>query len=225
MAISTPIQAKSSKRIVSFTASAEGAEVTVLKAGSRSGKTLGSCRTPCELELKPKKIGTIIFSHPDYADKYLRASSIRKTLASKENPIEIRGEFGQSYAEIQALIKGDYDVAAQTALSKGDAAPVPWTRIPAIFPENAMKDGQSGWCLVRLDVRIDGKVENIDAFDCSSPFFKIPTETSVAKWRYIPAVKNRAFVPYSGVTTSVKYQLMDSRGEIAPPARPQPELP
>lgn len=218
-----PAHGKSSKRIISFASNVEGATVTVQKYASRSGKTLDSCETPCQLNLNPSRMGTIVFSHPGYSSVRLPRVQYTKNLtAATDNNIRIEGDLGLSIDEHKAAASQKYQAAIADALAQGKASPKVWKRIPPKFPRRGLENGRSAWCQLRLDVRVDGSVENVDAYLCSEKGFREASEASVAQWQYIPGVRNSDFEIRRGEIALVTFAFRDGTGKLQPPLKPRP---
>ena len=95
----------------------------------------------------------------------------------------------------------------------GDRNIQPLLRIPPQMPPAAER---SGHCDVRMDVGPDGRTFNVRTTGCSDRIFERATIRSVAKWRYQPMIRDGVAVTREGVTNTVRFNLLDERGNLIP---------
>lgn len=96
-------------------------------------------------------------------------------------------------------------------VSDRDAQPL--VRIPPAIPKNAK---QSGQCKLRFDVDYRGKPNNIVASFCSETIFEGPAIESVEKWTYNPKIVNGRQKPRTGVETTVRFIVKNTKGTPIP---------
>ena len=219
---SPPAFAANSTRDIIFESSADQTTVIVLKQNSRKGKTLGSCQTPCTLSLKPSKMGTIIFKHPDYEMQKIRRSEYLGKLNS-DGAINLSVNMGPSMDERQSAaglqFMKDNAQRLEERLAGPDQLPTLVARVPPFFPPAA---DRSGWCQVKYDVNTIGRVENFEIIACSEEVFSRPTRNSTLQWQYAPGVLNGKFTARRGMKSYVDFKLVDDDSQPIPPAIPKP---
>lgn len=219
---SPPAFAGNSTRDIIFESSIDETTVIILKENSRKGKTLGSCKTPCTLSLKPSKMGTIIFKHPDYEMQKIKRSKYLVKL-KLDGPINLSADMGPSMEERQSaaglqFMKNNAQ-RLQERLAGPDQLPTLVERVPPFFPPAA---DRSGWCQVKYDVNTIGRVENFEIIACSEAVFSHPTRKSTLRWQYAPGVLNGKFTARRGMKSYVDFKLVDDDGQPIPPAIPKP---
>lgn len=216
-------EASSSKVSYEFTASADKATVTIVRLKNRTFKKIGTCTTPCTLQLKPKHVDYFVFQHDDYAPLELSSDDFAAAPNEQSPSIQVYGNLGVSYSEKKAEAERKYQTARSAALAKLSSKAKPWQRVPPLYPVQSLRDSRSGWCQVRFDVNIQGQTENVSAFNCSESTFQKNAEASVQKWIYIPAVKNGEFVSETGLESMITFRFDDEDGETIPPKIPPPK--
>lgn len=96
-------------------------------------------------------------------------------------------------------------------VSDVDAQPL--VRIRPVMPPHAET---SGHCKVRFDVSASGDPYNIAATYCSQSVFSRPSVKSVEQWKYKPKIQNGRAVELSGVMSTIRFKLLDDRGQVIP---------
>ena len=94
-----------------------------------------------------------------------------------------------------------------------DREPQPLVRIPPQMPPRADK---SGHCVVRFDVSPEGQPFNVATTSCTQSMFERPTVRAVQRWRYNPKIQDGRAVGRTGLSTKVRFNLADERGQIIP---------
>lgn len=106
-----------------------------------------------------------------------------------------------------------YVIRTSVPIIPSDTDPQPLIRVPPIMPLRATRSGR---CQMGFDIGADGIPFNIVASSCSEAVFRRDAIRAVGKWVYRPEIKDGLPVMQTGMTTTIRFRLMDGRGEIIP---------
>ena len=205
--------------VVRVKAKPEGVKVDL---GLRSGKML-SCLSPCELDTSRQRITSITISGEGLETLNTNKPFVDNDYNREVISFRLRPNFE---AEIlaQLLPPGQREVLNQDialrkvapAICPADAVPPPkanpLVRLPPRMP---VELGKSGACNMTFNVNAYGYLVDIAA-DCTDEGFAPAATESLKKWSYAPRIEDGTAVPSCGVTTKVKFVMMNSRGEVLP---------
>lgn len=183
----------------SFTSDPEEVNVVVIKR--KSGKVLGQCVTPCSLKLKTKRDFTIRFTKRGHSSYITNKGSGVK----KDGLLTFHAKLESMAARREADKLEKARCAAKNLKPKGgeiDRNAKPLVRITMKKPDEII---ESGYCKLRFDVNVDGRPENIDVLECSSPLFAKPSTASLPKWKYMNSRSDGCPIPKTGVETTVEF--------------------
>lgn len=182
-----------------FTSEPTGANVVVRKSKSR--KAVGTCITPCSLELKTKRDFIVHFSKPEH-------SSLS---TGKSNGVEKEGvlTFHAKLKSMEDIREADrlkkVRCEAKNLQPKGgevDRNAKPLVRISMKKPKEIIG---SGFCKLKFDVSTDGIAENIEVLECSNPQFAELSTAVLPKWKYMNNISDGCPIPKSGVETTIEF--------------------
>lgn len=108
---------------------------------------------------------------------------------------------------------GQYVIRASVPIIPSDTDPQPLIRVPPIMPPRATR---SGHCQMAFDISPEGTPFNIKASSCSETVFQRPAVRAVGKWVYRPEIKDGLPIMRTGLTTTIRFRLMNDRGGIIP---------
>lgn len=106
-----------------------------------------------------------------------------------------------------------YVIQTSVPIIPSDTDPQPLIRVPPIMPPRASR---SGHCQMTFNIGPDGIPFTIAAASCSETLFQRAAIRAVGKWVYRPEIKDGLPVMQTGLTTTIRFRLMDERGEIIP---------
>ncbi len=104
-------------------------------------------------------------------------------------------------------------VIDRTFVVMTDSNPSPVLRFKPVMPPKANK---SGHCKMRFAVNAEGAPFEIEALFCTETLFKRNSVKAVQKFKYRPKIEDGLPVAMHGVTTIIRYNLVDEKGQIIP---------
>lgn len=112
------------------------------------------------------------------------------------------------------LLVPKIDSSFKSTVSDRDAQPL--VRIPPSLPPRFMHSNNSGFCNVLFDVSAEGQPFNVQTTFCTSKLLERASIRSVQKWKYNPKIVDHQPVSRTGVESTIRFQLLDERGQPYP---------
>ena len=187
---------------VTYDTEPAGAVLTLLD--HRTGQPLQTCEAPCALFVDPARRYAVMAFRWGFEPGWSH-------YAPDMEPGERRIDLGRDFAALRARKGACYK--AWQASDKLDAEATPCFRYPPRMPRSAER---SGHCMVRFDVDTRGQPVNVDAFRCSDPLFKTPSETAISWWHYTPRTERGQALVQERIVSRMSFRLNDANGDPIP---------
>lgn len=84
-------------------------------------------------------------------------------------------------------------------------------RIPPFMPMGA---NTSGSCNMQFDVNKAGQTVNIKTLSCTDDIYDYASRRALSQWKYNPRIINGELAGACGIKNTIKFKLIDERGEI-----------
>jgi beta-lactamase regulating signal transducer with metallopeptidase domain len=85
---------------------------------------------------------------------------------------------------------------------------VPLSRVPPVYPQDALDRKATGTCVMSFDLADDGDPINVSA-ECSDPVFATPAVEAVDRWRYASLAEDDSGLGRTGLMMMIAFELAD----------------